>query len=93
MKTEVSNLRKALHVLLTDQYDSVDLELRDDDETYTEHIVSALIQSNGNRCPFKNYDCIGHCKSNVVGCADGLDADCKREIEDVWKEFIGIDAE
>jgi hypothetical protein len=94
MKTEkVSNLKKALFVLIYDQYDAPDLELDSSDDTYIDYTIGALIEANGDTCPFKNYDCIGHCKSNMIGCADGLKVDCKRELEDVWKEFIDIDSE
>ncbi|WP_454055616.1 hypothetical protein [Clostridium sp. Marseille-Q7071] len=33
---------------------------------------------------FQNYDCIGHCKENIIGCADGLIGftdGCNREVE------------
>lgn len=89
----MSNLKKALYVLLYDQSDTGDLEVRDSDETYVDHIVSALIQKNGVTCPFKNYDCIGHCKENHMGCVVGLTIDCNREHEDIWKDFIGIENE
>ncbi|MBX4266563.1 hypothetical protein [Clostridium estertheticum] len=89
----MSNLKKALYVLLYDQSDSGDLEVNDSDETYVDHIVNTLIQENGKVCPFKNYDCIGHCKVNLIGCAEGLNIECNREHEDIWKDFIGIETE
>ncbi|WP_147564681.1 hypothetical protein [Clostridium tyrobutyricum] len=87
----MSNLKKALYVLLYDQYDTGDLEVRDSDETYINCIVNALIKKNGKICPFKSYDCIGHCKVNHIGCVEGLNVDCDREYEDIWKDFIGIE--
>ena len=92
MKTEkVSNLKKALFVLLFDQYNCPDLELYSSDDIYIDYIIGALIETNGDICPFKNYSCIGNCKSNVIECAYGLKMDCKRKLEDAWKEFIEID--
>jgi len=84
----MSDLKKALYVLLYDISDSGDLEVRDSDEVYIRHIINALIEKNGKICPFKNYDCIGHCKENHVGCVEGIEIDCNREKEDVWKDFI-----
>lgn len=89
-KEKVSDIKKALFTLLFDQYDVVDMELDVEDDTYVDYILGALVEKNGERCPFKNYDCIGHCKTNMAGCAEGLDVDCNRELEDVWREFIGV---
>lgn len=86
----MSNLKKALYVLLNDISDSADLEIRASDEIFVDYIINALIEKNEMTCPFKNYDCIGHCKANHIGCVEGLDIDCNREREDIWKEFIGI---
>lgn len=69
------------------------MEVRDSDETYIEHIVNMLIEKNGTTCPFKSYDCIGHCKVNNIGCAEGLSIDCNRAYEDIWEDFIGIESE
>lgn len=88
-----SNLKKAIITLLYDQYDIPDMELRDSDDTYVDYIITALIQKNGNICPYKNYDCIGHCKTNNIGCAEGLNIDCNKEVEEIWKEFIDIENE
>lgn len=94
MKTEkVSNLKKAIFTLLYDQYDVPDIEVDCDDSTYVDYIIGALIETNEGRCPFKNYDCIGHCKVNQIGCAEGLNVECNRELEDVWKDFIAIENE
>jgi hypothetical protein len=48
----MSNLKKALYVLLYDQSDSGALEVRDSDETYIDHIVNALIQKKWNDLSF-----------------------------------------
>lgn len=97
MKEEkVSNLKKALFVLLYDQHDIPDMELESCDDTYIEYIIAALIDKNEKICPFKNYDCIGNCKTNMIGCADGfagITDGCNREIENVWEDFIGIEKE
>lgn len=89
----MSNLKKALYVLLYDQFDTDIPEDCKSDELFIDHIVYALIDKNGNKCPFKNYDCIGHCKKNRIGCESGLNIDCNREQEDIWKDFIGIEKE
>lgn len=83
------NLRKALFVLLYDQFDSPDIELDDSESDLIDYIISALIEKNENRCPFKCYDCIGKCTENMIGCVEGLKLDCTREAEEVWREFIG----
>ncbi|WP_454055642.1 hypothetical protein [Clostridium sp. Marseille-Q7071] len=91
-----SNLKKAIFVLLYDQFNIPDMEEDCDDSSYIDYIVDALIEKNENICPFKNYDCIGHCKENIIGCADGLIGftdGCNREVEKVWKDFIGIENE
>lgn len=94
MKTEnVSNLKKAIFALLYDQYDVPDIELRDSDNTYIDYILGALIEKNENICPYKNYDCIGHCDVNNIGCADGIKVDCNRELEEIWRDFIDIENE
>lgn len=91
MKTEnVSNLKKAIFTLLYDQYDIPDMELGDSDGTYIDNIISALIEKNGDTCPYKSYDCIGHCDANFISCANGLKVDCNRKLEDIWKDFIEI---
>lgn len=90
MKEGVSNLKKALFTLLFDQYDMPDIEIGDSDEAYVEHIAYALIEKNGDTCPFKNYSCEKHCKENREGCTDGLKINCDREPEDVWKDFFAI---
>lgn len=87
----MNNLKKAIYVLLCDQFDSTDLEIKDSDDTYVEYIINTLIERNGMACPFKNYDCIGHCKVNNISCIEGLNIDCNREYEDIWREFIGIE--
>lgn len=88
---ENSNLKKAIFVLLYDQFDIPDMEENDSDFDYICYIISALIEKNQNRCSFKCYDCIGKCSSNHIGCSEGLKFDCNREIEEVWIEFIKID--
>ncbi len=92
-KEKVSNLKKAIFILLYDQYDVPDIELDCDDSTYIDYIIGALIEKNERRCPFKSYDCIGHCKTNQIGCVDGLIAECNRDREDIWKEFMQIENE
>ena len=94
-KSEItnSNLKKAIFVLLYDQFDIPDMEEDCSDSSYVDYIINALIEKNENRCPFKCYDCIGHCKINHIGCAEGLTIDCSREHEDIWKDFIGIKKE
>lgn len=88
---ENSNLKKAIYVLLYDQFDIPDMDINCDEEAYIDYVIDALIQKNDNICPFKSYDCIGHCKVNHIGCAKGLKFDCNREIEEAWREFIKID--
>ncbi|MCC5439512.1 hypothetical protein AL714_07675 [Clostridium botulinum] len=92
-KNEVksSNLKKAIFVLLYDQFDTPDMGESFSDSSYVDYIINALIEKNKNRCPFKCYDCIGHCKNNTIGCVEGLTADCTKEIEEIWKDFIGIE--
>lgn len=86
-----SNLKKAIYVLLYDQFDIPDMDINCDEEAYVDYVIDVLIQKNDNICPFKNYDCIGHCKVNHIGCVEGLNIDCNRDKEEVWKEFIKID--
>ncbi len=83
-------LKKALFALLYDQFDIPDMELNNSEETYIDYIISALIEKNENKCPFKCYDCIGKCSDNRIGCVNGLLFSCDREIEEVWREFINI---
>ena len=84
------NVKKALFVLLYDQFDSPCIKLRDSDETYINYIISVLIEKNKNRCPFKCYDCIGECNRNQLDCVEGIELCCDREIEEVWRDFIDI---
>lgn len=81
-------LKKALFILLYDQYESVDMEVEQSDEEYVNYIVDALIQANGSTCPFKNYDCIQRCKLNAAKCNEGLLINCDNELEKIWKEFM-----
>ena len=90
MKNEISNLSKALVVLLYDQYDCQDLDCEADEESFVEYIIQALIEKNENICPFKNYDCVGVCKNSVEKCEERLRINCSREAEGIWKEFIRI---
>lgn len=94
-KSEItnSNLKKAIFVLLYDQFDIPDMEGGCSDSSYIDYIIDALIEKNENRCPYKCYDCIGKCKNNMLNCADGLKFDCNKEIEEIWKDFIGIENE
>ncbi len=85
------DIKKALFILLYDQFNIPDIEQDDRDSDYIEHIVSALIEKNEDRCPFKCYDCIGKCKVNHIGCAEGFKFDCNRVVEEAWKDFIGIE--
>lgn len=50
--------------------------------------ICMSIKKINNICPFKTYDCIGKCEDNLIGCAEGLQKDCDRECEDVWRDFI-----
>lgn len=84
------DIKKALFALLYDQFDITDMDIEDSEENYIEYIVSALIKMNENRCPFKCYDSIGKCKINRIGCVEGIKFDCNREIDEVWRDFIGI---
>ena len=92
-KDNSSDLKKALFTFLYDQYDLPDLETNESDDSFIDNIISALIQSNGETCPYKNYDCIGKCEFSQIGCMDGLNIDCGKDAEGIWKAFIGIDAE
>lgn len=91
-KENASNLKKAIFALLYDQYDVPDIELKDSDNTYIDYIIGVLIEKNESICPFKGYDCIGHCEVNSVGCVNGLNADCDRNLESIWRDFIGIES-
>jgi len=87
------NLKKAIFTLLYEQFDIPDMQEDDSDSSYVDNIIYALIEKNENRCPFKCYDCIGECKYNMTRCADGMKFDCDKEIEEIWKNFIGIENE
>lgn len=82
------DIRKALFILLHDQFDSPDLELNNSEETYFDYIVSGLIEKNENICPFKDYNCVECCKTSGTGCVHELTIDCNRGHEDIWREFI-----
>ncbi len=86
-----SNLKKAIYVLLYDQYDIPDMDINCDEEAYIDYVIDALIQKNDNICPFKNYSCEGICNKSNKKCYEGLDIDCNRDKEEVWKEFIKVD--
>lgn len=90
----MSNLKKALYVLLYDQFDSCDLEVDNSDETYIDYIVNALIEKNKVICPFKNYDCTQNCGLCTEKCSgDELSIDCGKEPDKTWRDFIGIESE
>lgn len=91
MIKEPSNLQKALAMLLYDQFDCPDIEAGESDETMVEYIIGALIEKNGNICPFKNYLAEPFCKNYKGECGKGLMIDCGADAELVWKEFIRID--
>lgn len=91
MKNKISNLNKALAVLLYDQYDCPDVDCETDEEIFVEYIIHALIEKNEDICPFKNYSSECICKTSTEKCNEGLKIDCGREAEGVWKEFIRID--
>ncbi|QUH22235.1 hypothetical protein HYG84_19955 (plasmid) [Alkaliphilus sp. B6464] len=91
LKNEISNLSKALAVLLYDQYDCPDVDCETDEETFVKYIIQALIEKNENVCPFKNYTCVGTCKTSVEKCEEGIRIDCGRKVEGIWKEFIRIE--
>ncbi len=89
MKNEnISNLKKAVYVLLNDQYDVPDLDLRDSSNSYIDSIIGVLIEKNENICPYKNYGCIEGCNTKKSNCIAVLNADCNRELEDIWRDFI-----
>lgn len=91
MEGKISNLKKALYVLLYDQSDSGDLNLRDSDETYIDYIINMLIEKNKSICPFKNYDCVCNCKVSSCKCnKDELIIDCEEDLDKIWRDFIGI---
>ena len=87
---EISNLSKALAVLLYDQFDCPDVEAGECDDTFVEYIIYALIEKNGNVCPYKNYSSEHSCKYYKESCEEGLYFDCEREPYDAWKDIIGI---
>lgn len=91
MKEDKSNLRKAIFALLKDKYDTPDLELNSSEDYYIDIIIDALIEENEKTCPFKNYGCIDSCKYCNEKCEDGLNVDCERELQEVWREFAEID--
>lgn len=86
-----SNLKKAIYVLLYDQFDIPDMDVNCDEEAYIDYVIDALIQKNDNICPFKNYNCEGVCSKSIEECNQGIYIDCGRDKEKVWKEFIEID--
>lgn len=94
---EVSELNRAIFTLLYDQHDCPDVTPDDHDDTFVDYIIYALIEKNELTCPFKNYSCEKYCKAHTNKCLDrdfgyNLEIDCGREQEDVWREFINIDA-
>jgi DNA repair exonuclease SbcCD ATPase subunit len=60
-------LQSAIVTYLYDQYDMPDIESRVSPQTLVEYIIQALIEKRENICPFKNYDCIGHCSTLSSG--------------------------
>ena len=89
MKSKELDLHQALAVFLYDQCDCPDVfESVGDEERLIGHIIYALIEKNGKICPFKNYSCLGSCKKADESCEIGLEIDCDREFEDIWKGFI-----
>ena len=86
----MNNLKKALYVLLYDQYDIPDMNIEFDDETYIGYIIDVLIQQNDNIWPFKNYNCEEICSKSIKECRNGYIICCNRKKEDIWKEFIKI---
>ena len=91
LKDEISDLNKALAVLLYDQYDCPDVDYDSDEEFLIEYIIQALIEKNEDICPFKIYCSEGICKTSTEKCKEGVKVDCGREFEGIWKEFIKID--
>ena len=91
--TEVRELDKALFVLLYDQFDCSDITPHELEDSFVDYIIYGLIEKNNKICPFKNYSCEKHCKSYAEACiTTSLDADCNQELEDIWREFISIQA-
>lgn len=88
---ECTLLKKALYVLLYDQFEDVASDLEDidaPDETYIDYIISALIEKNEFICPFKNYDSSHRCKLGKKCNDNDLEINCEIEAEEVWKHFI-----
>lgn len=86
----MSQLKKAIYVLLFDSIDTADLEVNSDDEYFIENIVELLIKNNGLTCPYKNYGLEMNCP-NTVNCKDGsCNIDCNQAAKKVWMDFIGI---
>lgn len=86
---EGNNFKKAVFMLLHDQFDVPDLNLDDSDESFVDSIVYTLIEQNENLCPYKIYSCSSVCK-NSTECTNELKLNCSKEAEDVWREFIEI---
>lgn len=84
-------LKKALFVLLYDRFSSTgDIDINMDDEEWVDSIVGALIESNKNICPYKNYDCMDRCEYNTCECQNGININCDNDIEIIWKKFMII---
>lgn len=82
-------LKKALFVLLYDRFNSTtDMEIDMDDEEWVDYIVGALIEANGNICPYKNYDCIERCDCKTCECENGINITCDNNEEMIWKKFM-----
>lgn len=89
MKSKELDLHQALAVFLYDQCDCPDVfESVGNEELLIEHIIYALIEKNGQICPFKNYSCLGSCEDSNESCENSLMIDCDRECENVWRDFI-----
>jgi len=88
----MSDLKKALQVLLYDLFESaVDMELEMDDDHWINYIVNVLIEKNGTLCPFKKYSSVHYCELTAEKCKDiGSKIDCGIEKETVWRHFMQI---
>jgi len=81
-------LKKAINILLYDQYEPDSLHYTNSDETFVDEIISVLIATNYEICPFKNYSCIEKCKHHDSDCIVGRNINCKLSHESIWEDFI-----
>lgn len=88
---QVRELDKAIFTLLYTQFDCPEVTQNGLEDDFTTYIIYALIEKEGDTCPFKNYSCEKLCKNYTESCLTvDLRANCSREMEAVWREFINI---